>query len=803
MALLRDLRWALRRLARAPGFTAAALLTLALGIGAATLVYSVVDRVVLRPLPYPDAERLVAVWPQGFLTRGEFSVLDRDAETLDQVGLWIATDGFNLEAEGAAVRVSATRVTPSLLALLGLQPSAGRLFRPEDGQAGRDRVVLLDHGFWQDRFGGSEEVLGSTLQLDGESYEVVGVLPADYAFTDPDHHLLLPIPVEGEAAGPLWGFGGYRSIARLADGVSVGQADAELQRLANVARTENPVWTPPEGFRDDSRVVGLHRSLVGDVRALLLVLLGAVGILQLVVCANVANLLLTRGIARGRASAVRVALGAGRSSLVRDHLVESVVLSLGGCALGAFLAWAGLELFGSALAAELPRGSEISLDGRILGVMVALSLLTGLVAGLLPALRSASVAPAEVLRQGGARGGSSRGRRRLSRVLVTAQVSAAAILVVGAGLLGRSLGAMTQVDPGFEAEGLLTARITLAGARYADPEPRLAYLERVEERLSGLLGVQEVAVSGSLPFGTMGQGAAIRIEGVTTDPNDLPVFDHYPVDPDWLATMDIEVLDGRGIEPTDRLGTPRVALVDATAAGRFWPDESPLGKRVGWPFGADPWMTVVGVVGAVADDEVTAEPTLTLYTPFHQDPPMAASILLRRGGGSGGSAALASALRGVVTELDPAVTVSRVVDYPDLLAGSYARARLIAVLMLVFAGVTLVLGCLGVHGVAAYAVRDRTREIGIRMALGAEAGTIRTDVVRDGAILAGPGVLLGVLLAVPVVRVLDGLLFGVEPLDPVTFLGVPLVLGLAAFLAVYAPARRATRVDPARVLQSE
>jgi putative ABC transport system permease protein len=795
----RNLRLAARRLLRSPGFSLAALVTLALGIGAATLVFSVVDRVVVRPLPYPDPDRLVAVWWSGSITRGEYSVVRREATTLERVGLWMATDGFNLASDGGAVRVSATRVTPSLLQLLGVRPAAGRLFRPEETEVGRDRVVLLGYGFWEERFGASSDAVGSTLRLDGETHRIVGVLPEDYAFTDPDDHLLLPVQLEGVADGPLWGFGGYQAVGRTTPGTTPEEATAELRDLARVMRTENPVWTPAEGVRAESRVVDLRAAMVGDTGAMLMLLLGAVGVLLLVVCANVGNLLLTRGVARSGESAVRAALGAGRKELVRDHVAEGLLLSVGGCAGGILLAVIGLEVLGTPLASELPRGSEIGLDGRVLAVSLLLSAGTGLLASLAPALRSSAIPPADVLRDSGRGAGAARLRGTLSRVLVTAQVAAAAALLVGGALLGRSLAAMSSVDPGFHPEGVLTARVTLSGARYAEPGPRLAYLERLRDGLTALPGVHSVGLAGSIPFGVMGMGVAMRAEGVTTNPNELPVLDHYPIGPEYLGTLGIPVVEGRGIEPTDSWGSRPAALLDVTAARLLWPDESAVGKRVGWPYGDAPWLTVVGVVGAVGDDEITAAPTPTVYTSFAQRTPEAASMVIRFDAAA--PASPASSLRALAAELDPAVTVSRVAPYPDLLAGSYARARLMASIVLLFAGVTLVLGCLGVYGVAAYAVRERTREIGIRMALGAEGGRIRAAVVREGLATVGPGLGLGILLALPLARVLSAFLFRVRPLDPLAFAAAPLLLAGVALLAVWLPARRATRVDPARVLQ--
>lgn len=798
MGTMREIRGAVRRLGRTPGFTAVALVTLALGIGATTLIYTVVDRVALRPLPYEDADRLVSVWPEHWMSRGDLGIMQREARTLAQVGGYQTTPGFNLEVDGQAVRVSASRVSPDLLDLLGVRPVAGRPFTPDASRTALSKVAMISHGLWVDLFGGDRSAVGRSIRLDGVPHEVVGVLPAGHSVPSPGDDVLVPVVMDPENAGELWGFGGYQGVGKLAAGASAADATAELRQLAEVMRTSNVAWTPREDFRDESRVVGLQEAIVGDVRPTLLILLGAVGLVLLVVCANVANLLLTRGVGRAREAAVRAALGAGRGRLLREHLMESLLLAGGGCLLAVVAAQVGLEAIRPWIASELPRAGELALDGRILLVAVALALGTGTVAGIFPALRASSVDPARTLREGGRTAGSGGSRRRLSSLLVVAQVAAAVVLVSSAGLLLRTVGELGAVDPGFEPEGVVTAELTLSGDRYATPASRYAFFGDFRDRLAALPGVHDVALAGpSIPFDPMDTQVALFMDEVTDDPNDLPVYDSYWIRPEYLELLEIPVVRGRGFIEADGPDAPLVALVDETAADRFWPDGDPIGERVRYPWSGAPWMTVVGVVGAVADDRLEAAPTPSIYMPVTQRDDMTVTALLRAEAGP----STAAAVREVVRGMDPSVPVASVIPYDRLLRGAHARTRITTLLLAAFAVVALLLGCLGVYGVAAYSVRERTRELGVRIALGADRGRIRARVLGQGLRLALPGAVLGFLLAVPAGRLLESFLYAVEPTDAINLLAVALTVAASALLALYLPARRATRVDPNTVLR--
>lgn len=796
--MMGEIRCAGRRLWRTPGFTVVALVTLGLGIGATTLVYTVVDRVALRPLPYEDADRLVSVWPEHWMSRGDLSILQRDARTLAEIGAYRTTSGFNLEVDGRAVRVAASLVSPELLDLLGIRPVAGRRFRDDASRPGSSKVAMISHRLWADLFAGEAGTVGRSVQLDGVRHEVVGVLPPDHDFPSPGDDVLVPVVMDPANAGEFWGFGGYQAVARLADGVSPAEATAELRDLAEVMRTANVAWTPREGFRDESRVVGLREALVGDVRSTLLILLGAVGVVLLVVCANVANLLLTRGVGRAREAAVRAALGAGRGRLLRERLVESLLLAGGGCLLAVVAAQSGLETVRPWIAGELPRVNELSLDARIFVVAVTLALATGTVAGVLPALRASAVDPGGTLRDGGRTSGPGAGRRRLTSLLVVGQVAAAVVLVSSAGLLLRTLGELGAVDPGFEPGGVVTAEVTLSGDRYATSAGRHAFFGDFRERLEALPGVRDVALAGSsIPFGPMDTQVALFMDEVTDDPNDLPIYDSYWIGPGYLELLEIPVVRGRGFTDSDGPDARLVALVDRTAAERFWPGGDPIGKRVRYPWSGAPWMTVVGVVGAVADDRLEDVPTPSIYMPITQGADVTVTALMRTGAGP----STASAVREAVRSMDPSLPVASVIPYARLLSSAHARTRITTLLLAGFAVVALLLGCLGVYGVAAYSVREQTPELGVRIALGADRGRIRARVLGQGLRLALPGAVLGFLLAVPAGRLLEGFLYGVEPTDVLNLLGVALTVAASALLALYLPARRAMRVDPNRVLR--
>lgn len=789
---MREIGRVLRGLRRSPAFTAMAVATLALGIGANAVVFGVVDGVVLRPLPYPEADRLVRVW--GTMSQAELDGLRAESSTLEALGGWYPGVGMNLEGEGEPLRLSVVRVSPGLLSMLGVEPPVGRLLPPDSEEPGRDDVVLLSSGLWTARFGADPGVVGRTISLDGGTRTVVGVVPAGAELPWGESDVIVPLVLDRSNPGVLWGSGGHRAIGRLAPGVTLREATDELVRIADELRLSNPLWTPPEGYRTGDRVAPLREAMLGSVRAPLLLLLGAVGVVLLVVCANVANLILSRGLARRSEAAVRSALGAGRARLAREQVLEGLVLAGLGTLVGVGLATLGLGAVRPLLPDDLPRMVRVGLDARVVGLTSAVAALIGVVTGLVGAVRAASTAPAGVLR---ARGTGGRERQRISRGLVAAQVAAAVVLVTSAGLLARSLGRLASVEPGFRVDGTVVASVDLSPRHYADGPVQAAFFERVAREADAAGAIEAVAVAGSVPFGGSSELIATFIDGVTDDPNQLPTLEQYRVGPGYFETMGIPVLEGRSFETSDD-GADLVAIVDRAAAETHWPGESPVGRVIRYPWRGAPAMRVVGVVGAISDDGLGEDPKPSFYVPFAQRPTASAWIVAR---GTGATAATLATLGDVVHRLDERVPVSRAMPLESLLGSSLAQERLMAVLLVLFAGSALVLGGVGVYGVAALSVRRRLRDFGIRMALGAGGAEIRREVVTEVAWLAVPGLLVGLVLAAGTTRLLDGLLFAVAPYDPLTWAAVPVTLAVVVALAVLAPALRATRVDPATVLR--
>ncbi len=794
--LLQDLRFALRTLLRSPAFAGVATLTLALGIGAVATLFSVVDGVLLRPLPFREPDRLVAVSPA--LLRGEY-VLARDrSRSFAELGGYQAGVGFGLSGGGEPERVTGAYASTNLFAALGAEPLLGRGFAAGEDQPGRGGVVVLGHGLWRRRFGADPAVVGRTVTLDGQPRTVVGVMPAEFRFPSAETELWVPVSLDPapHAVGALWGMGGFQAVGRLAPGATPRQALAELGALARAMRAENPLWTPPEPYRADAAVVPLRDAVVGEVRPTLLVLLAAVGFVLLIACANVANLLLARGLGRGREMALRSALGAGRGRLVRQLLTESLVLALAGGAAGLLLATWGLRWLVAALPADTPRLAEVALDGRVTALALGATLLTGVAAGLFPAWRVTRSELQGPLREGAGAGG---GRRRLSGVLVAAEIGLAMVLVVGAGLLIRSVRALVAVDPGFRTERVVSARIDPPESLYGDPARQRAFYAEVLGRVQALPGVGAAGLTSQLPLGGEPSPWATAVEGVTLDPNALPMFDRRAVTPEYLRTLGVRLVRGRAFTAADREGAPPVALVDEAAARRFWPGEDPVGKRIGHPWAND-WMTVVGVVAEVRSAGLAGEQNPAYYAPFAQKPGAGMTLVART---TSSPEALAGSLRAVVAGVDPQVPVSRVRAMDEWIAESVARPRLTAVLLGAFAGLALLLGAVGVYGVIAYTVGERTREIGLRIALGAGVGDVVGMVLRQGALLAAAGIGAGLLASLAATRALAGLLYGVTATDPLTFAVVPAVLAAAALLATWLPARRASRVDPMTALRGD
>ena len=794
--LRQDVRFGWRALVQRPGFTAVAVLTLALGIGANATMFGLVDGVLVRPLPFAAPERLVAVWPERAFSAAEYEAIATRNRSFAQVAAAFEGPGFALAGDGEPERVGGARVTANLFATLGVSAAVGRTLAAGESRPGQGRVVVIGEALWRRRWGGDPAIVGRAILVDGESHTVVGVMPAGFAYPSSAVQLWLPTTIDASNVATHWGFVGNRLVARLAPGVGPAQAHDDVLRIARQLRTENPLWTPQEpGYYEGAEIVGLRERLVGDVRLTLLVLLGAVAMVLLIACANVANLLLARGVARQRELAVRTALGAGRGRLVRQLLTESLLLAALGGVAGVALAWGGLRAMVALLPAAMPRLGEVALDGRVLLFALAATVGTGLVFGLVPALR-VSRANASLMLGQRAYGGA---RRRLSAALVVSEMALAVVLVTGAGLLLRSFWLLTRVDPGFRTGQVTTALVSPPQAPFAEPARRRALYDAVLANARAIPGATAVAATSQLPFDQESEPTALMIRGVTRNRNELPTFDQRRVTPGYFQALGIRLLRGRAFTAADDETAPLVALVDEAAARQFWPGGDPVGATVGW-WWSERWLQVVGVVSTTKNNSLATDGRPTLYVPFAQDPAASMRVVVRS---TADPALVARELRRAVGAVDAGVPVSQLRTMDELLGASVARPRLTSLLIGGFAAVALLLGAIGLYGVIAYQVSQRTQEIGVRVALGARAGDVLALVFRQGLALALAGAALGLLASAALTRVLEHLLYGVSARDPLTYAVVPLLLVAVAALACLVPARRAMRVDPMTALRSE
>ena len=801
-AAARGVGQTVRSLRRAPAFSLLTTATLALGIGAGALIVGIADRALFRPLPYPDADRIVAVLDGWGTSPGAVEVMRAEMSTVEELGAAMNATGLTWERDGLApLRISASEVTPGYLEAIGLIPTMGRLFQARESEAGAPRVVAVGDGFWREHLAGDGNVLGSSLVLDGEVHQVVAVLPPYFDLPSSQNDVWRPAHIDPANPGAHWGTGLFTVVARMNTGATVEQVRQDLLRSGEAVRLANPLWTPGPDFWSEARVTSLQEAKSRFVRGPLTILLGAVGLVLLVVAANVASLFLSRALSRGQSLTVRAALGARGAHLAGEQVLEVLILTGAGLLGGLGIAYLGLHMIQPFLPEGLATGT--GLDARIVAITGGLALLTALAAAMIPALRVAGHAPAPSLRSGGRGGGHSRSRRRATRWLVGAQLALAIVLVASGGLLTRTILALSEVDPGFDTSDRFTARVHLPAALPDDREARATYFEGLEEALRSRAEVGEAALASTIPFGQETELIATAIDDVTMDPNDLPVFPHHRVSPTYFEVSGIPVLRGRPFNTGDRLDGAPVAIVNEAFEAHFLSGQSALGQVVRYPWRGAPAMEIVGVVGSVRHEDLSEAPQPTLWVPLAQMGMGAlgqATVVVH---GAPGRGAPLSAISEAVAEYDDRIAVSDLLPYEGLLSRSLAQQRLVMMLLLVFAGTALALGCVGVYGVAAFSVRQRIREFGVRLALGAPARRIRTGVLRDGLGLALPGTLVGLLLAIPAGRALESVLYGVNALDPLTLVAAPLILAAAAMVATYVPARRAMRVDPAVVLREE
>jgi len=805
--LLHDLRYAARMQRKNLAFTIIAVIALALGIGANTAIFSVVNTVLLRPLPYNDPERLVMVWEDATRhgyprdTPAAANYVDwRDQNQVFEGMAAIADESFNLTGTGDPERLEGRLVSANLFPLLGVDPQIGRVFTAAEDQPGAQRVVLLSYALWQRRFGGDPGIVGKPLTLNGESYVVVGIMPARFQFPSSDDQVWVPIALTSEQAANR-NRHYLQIVARLKPGVTLAQAQTEMSTIATRLQQQYPQSNTDLG----AAVTSLHEHQVGDIRPALLILLGAVGLVLLIACANVANLLLARAAVRQKEIAVRVALGARRWRLVRQFLTESVLLSTLGGIVGLGIAYGGLILLKAFIPENISQAREISIDFKVLGFTLLVSVLTGLIFGLAPAIQAVRFNQIDTLKEGGRDAATGGSGKRLRSLLVVAEVAISLVLLIGAGLLINSFLRLRNVDPGFRADNLLTMRIILPKPKYAKFAQRSAFYTELIQRVQSVAGVRSAAVTTNLPLYRQGNSTSISIEGQPEPPpGQEAIIVTRVISPGYFNTMSIPLLSGRDLTDQDSI-TARYAVVviSETMARRYWPNEDPVGKRIalGRARSDEDWIQVIGVVKDVRQFELTAEPRPQMYLSYRQAGLFEPRDLVVKTDVEPTS--LAATVRKAVWEIDKDQPVSNIQTMEQILGDSIARQRFSMLLLVIFAAVAMILAGVGIYGVMSYSVAQRTREIGIRMALGAQTGAVLKLAVGYGMKLVVIGVVIGLIAAFALTRVMSTLLFGVTATDPATFTLISLLLIAVAALASYIPARRATKVNPIIALRYE
>jgi len=806
--LIQDLHFALRQLRKSPGFTAVAVITLALGIGANTAIFSVVNAVLLRPLPYKDDSRLVVILNQGRNPVAPANFIDwrRQSRSFSQMGAaeyWTP----NLTGTDNPEKLWALHVSPDIFPMLGVQPLLGRMFLPEEQDVGKEHEVVLSYSLWQSHFAGNPEIIGRAVALSGETYTVVGVMPRDFKFAPfwaTKAQLWAPLALGSRLTDR--GGSSLRVFARLNPGVTLEQAQAEMAGITGRLEREFP------GTNQDMQVVSLREKVVGNIRPALLVLLGAVGFVLLIACANVSHMLLARAAARREEIALRTALGAGRWDVFRQLLTESLTLALLGGGAGLLLAVWGVRVLLVISPAAIPRVETVGVDGLVLLFALAISLLTGLAFGMVPAWRATAVNLSDALKEG--KRGSSEGlhRNRLRGLLVGSEFALAVVLLAGAGLMVRTFLALQNVDAGFDPHGVLSMVVGVAGTEQASGGHTGNFYQEVLRKVAAVPGVQSVSGINHLPLAGDEWGFPFHIEGRPPEPpgKDL-VATYRAVFPGYFRTMRIPILHGRDVTDADNLRAPGVVVINDYLARRYWPGEDAIGKRITFddPAKNPSWLTVVGVTKNTARGNWTSPPEEEVFLPYLQNrayldapsPPFAYLTLVVRTGLD--PVALAPAIRGAIHSLDANIPLSEIQTMDHVVAEANGQSRFYLILLGAFAAVALVLAGVGIYGVMSYSVSRRTHEIGVRMALGAQGRDVLRLVVFQGIIQALAGVAVGLAGALALSRLMGGLLYGTRPTDPATFAVVVLVLSGVAIAASYIPARRAAKVDPMVALRYE
>ena len=805
-----DVRYGFRMMVKNPGFTAVAVLTLALGIGANTAIFSVLDAVLLRPLPYPEPQQLVKLWSrftgiglpndQNAVSAPEFRDFQRLSQSFSGIAA-INTGTFNIGVKGSPERAIGASVSPSLFPILGARAALGRTFAENEAQPGRDHEVILSHTFWERAFAGDRNIIGSTLRIDAVPYTVVGVMPAGFDYPQ-GTEIWGPLAFSPDDLSPnSRGSHGLEVLARITPGRSFAQARTDMDRVGKTMIEENRANYPYEKYGFAVIMNPLLEETVGDVKTSLWVLMAAVGLVLLIACANVANLLLVRASGRRKETAVRVAMGASQGRLARQLLTESSLLGLTGGIAGLILSHWVLRGLVALSAESLPRVVQTGISGPALAFTLIVSLGTGILFGLAPVLHVRREASYDVLKSG--RSTPASASNRLRRVLVLAEVALSLVLLAGAGLLLRSFAEVLKVDPGFRPEGVLTMSVSLPDAKYTQEQQVREFYHNLLGRVQSLPGVEAAGAINLLPLGGQNSSGTTTIDTQSVRPEDrTPEVDYRGVTPDYFKAMGISLLRGRFFDDGDSNTAPRVAIVDETMAQTYWPNQDAIGKRIhfGGVKSTMPWMTVVGVVKHVHYRTLEARSRTEFYWPQDQNPSGTMSVVVRA---SGNPMSLAPTIEKEVSSLDPELPVFQVRSMTEVMGESVARRRLALILLAVFAGLALLLASIGIYGVTSYSVNQRQPEIGLRMALGARRIQVLQLVLKQGMLLTAAGLGIGLVTALVATRLMGSLLFAVRPADPLALGGAILLLMLVALLAILIPAGKATRVDPAVTLRYE
>jgi putative ABC transport system permease protein len=813
--MFQDLRYGARMLLRQRGFTIAAVIALALGIGANTAVFSVVNAVLLRPLPYQNSDRMAMIWGN-FLTFHMEQLRAKAAEYVDyrdqtlsfETVAAFSVDNFNFTGGPQPDRVAGARITANLFPMLGAGTARGRLILPEENQQGRENVVVVSHRFWQNRLGAEANVIGRSVRLDDRDYTVIGVMPAEFEFPHPSFNFAepaefwIPLAFTTEQIAQRQRPNYLNVLGRLKPNVTVEQARAEMAAIGRRFERDHLDYRGPKNSDMGWRitVTPLQEQLVGNSRRALLALVAAVGLVLLISCANAANLLLMRATVRQKEMAIRAAMGAYRLRLIRQLLTESLLIAALGGAGGLSLAWVGVKALVALGPGNLPRLQEINVDGRVLFFTLALSILTGLIFGLAPALQASRPEMQQTLKEGGA--AATRGRHWLRNLLVVGEVAIAMTLLVGAGLMLNSFMRLQRANPVVSADKLLSVQINLPETRYREEAQAAAFFKEIIRRVESLPGVESASLSTAQPLSEAAGDDPFSIEGRQIDFNNAPVAGWQHVTPNFFRALGIPIVAGRDFTERDTAEASGAAIINEAMARRYFPNEDPIGKRLtlGLHRPGDPWLTIVGVVKDIPHRGLESKVAPDWYLSYLSQPRRYGYLMARA---SSDPASLAAAIRNQISAIDKDLPVKRIRTINEVIASTTAPRRFNTLALAVFAAVAMALAATGIYSVISYSVTQRTQEVGVRIALGAQSGDVIRLILRQGLTLTLIGVAAGICGAIASARVMSGLLYGVTATDPATFAAISLLLTIVAALACYLPARRAARIEPIAALRHE